>query len=559
MSNFTKGKLFIIVLLSFLSISSLSQDTSLNSSLNSYFLNGKTLNSSPGVSIAITKNKNLLLIENYGMADIKNKMPISDSSIFDIASLSKQFTAMGILILENQQRISLEDKVKKYIPDLPEIMNEITIYQLLHHTSGIRDWPVLFALKGWNQSDTITSADILRLLKKQQSLNFTAGSEYLYSNSNYNLLAKIIENVTDTNFNIWMQENVFKKANMKNSFFVDDLSYSVKNEVKSYAFSRFTYFKIDNNLEANGSSSLRSNITDMFQWMIYLNKLQSEENAIFKKLTTKGKLNNGDKINYACGLNIIQINNKDVYYHDGAWAGFKTATAYFPESETGIVVLSNNASKRPKKIIKDVSEIVFEKLNLNDSESISKAEEISINDEFFSLCAGKYEQLADRGFFLTFFKKDGEYFVDVNGRQTAKLYAKSDSVFFVKEVDAEFVFHKRNGKVESHTLNQNGNSYKAVKADIKQIREAVDYKKLTGVYYSSELEVEYKVYFKRKTLKIEIPDSPLDISLYHSEDLSFVGNTPLIKQLNFIEENGKIIKFEINTPRAKNIVFNRIE
>lgn len=540
------------------------QEEELKPQIDSYFekyvfnQSGAVNDNTPGVSIIITKRDDILFVGHYGTADLKNKIPLSDNTIFDLASVSKQFTGMAISLLEESGQISGSDKIIKYLPDLPKVMNEITIYQLIHHTSGIRDWPILFGMKGWQPEEQLSLDQIFEMLKKQEGLNFSPGSSFSYSNSNYNLLVKIIEEITDTTFNGWMNDNIFIPLGMNNTFFIADSYQIVNNEANSYVHSGQSYLQFSDRLNAPGSSSLRSSIADMSKWLINFNTKRIGESSAFERMTQKGKLNDNKTIVYAYGLYISEINNKKVYYHDGAWGGFRTGTAFFPNDSIGIVILSNDGLFQPEKAINDISEIVFGKTVK--SESITDTEmssDLKINDQFFSLCEGKYEQVDDKGFFLSFFKKNGEYFVDVNNKKL-KLYAKSDSVFYIKEAKAEFVFHFKNDEVNSHTLKQNGNSYLALKISEKKKGKDIDFDNLTGFYYSKELDVRYEVKYENQELKIQTPFYPEAIILEHSNDLIFAGNLGLVQSITFLKEDEKTIGFIINNTRAKNLLFQKI-
>lgn len=559
-----KARILIVFLLAFLIRPFLyAQDNELKIAMDSYF--GKYVfsrdggTSTPCVSIVITKQGDVIFMGNYGTADLENKIPVSDTTIFDLASVSKQFTGMAIALLEQQGKISGNDKIIRYLPELPEIMNEITINHLLHHTSGIRDWPILFGLKGRQMDEQITMEQIFELLKNQEGLNFSPGSSYLYSNSNYNLLVKIIEAVSDTTINYWMQENIFIPIGMKNTFYVEDINESIKNEAKSYAYQEQQYFPISNKLNAPGSSSLRSNMADMVKWMMNFHSKSIGGDKVFDRMTQKGMLNDNKTIDYGYGLYVSEINSQKVYAHDGGWAGFKSGTAYFPETGIGIVVLSNLASFQPIKAINDISEILFPKSEKKEiaTESESK-EELKINDAFFSLCAGKYEQVDDKGCFLTFYKEDGAYFLNFNEKKIFKLYAKSDSVFYVKEVDVEFIFHLKNGKVNSHTLKQRGKSYLALKVDENKEGPIVNFDKLTGTYYSKELDVKYEIKFVNEELKIQSTVFPEDMTLEYSEGLTFICNSGFIQSVLFLEEDGSTISLVLNSPRAKNLLFKKV-
>ncbi len=539
------------------------QERELKPQLDSYFeqqvlnksgdLNGKN---KPGLSVIITKKDSILYKGNFGSADLDKKSPITETTIFDIASVSKQFTGMAIALLEEKGKIDMNDKIIKYLPNLSVAMSEITIYQLVHHTSGIRDWPTLFALKGWQPEEPLTLDDIYQILKKQESLNFAPGTEFSYSNSNYNLLAKIVEAVSDTAFTGWIHDNIFAPIGMKNTYFVES-NISEENVIaNSYVYTGSNYLPFSNNLSAFGSSSLLSSTSDMSKWLTSFNSKSLGGNGAFDKITHKGNLNNSKTIDYGYGLNITEIKNKKAYYHDGAWGGYRAGTVYFPEESVGVVILSNNGTLNPKKLLNDIIDILFG----NESEKKTQESELTeqeINDAFFALCAGKYQQVDDKDCYLTFFKKGNEYFVNIYNKDF-KLYAKSDSVFFVKEAKAELVFHIRNGKVNSHTLNQNGKSYLALKVEEKEKEENNNYEKLAGAFYSKELDVKYEIRYVNDELKIQSPIFPNDIILEHTEKLTFKSNSGLIQSISFLEVNGAIKGLVINNPRAKNLLLKKV-
>ncbi len=508
----------------------------------------------PGYSIIITKKDSIIYKRNFGSADLDKKTPITGATIFDIASTSKQFTGMAIALLEEQGKININDKIIKYLPDLPLAMSEITVYQLVHHTSGIRDWPTLFAMKGWQPEKPISLDDIYDLLKKQESLNFTPGTEFSYSNSNYNLLAKIVEVVTNTSFERWIHDNIFVPLGMENTYFVNN-NLEENIVANSYYFDGNKYVPFANNLNAYGSSSLMSSTADMLKWLANFKSKILGNNVAFNKITQKGNLNNSKTIDYGYGLYIAEIKGKRAYYHDGAWGGYRSGIVFFPEENVGVVILSNNGIINPKKILNDIADILFGDDKENKTKEIVSTEQ-EINDEFFSLCAGKYQQVDDKDCYLTFFKEGDEYFLNMYNKNY-KLYAKSDSVYFVKEAKAEFVFHLRNGKVNSHTLIGQTGNYLALRVEEDKKEENINYDKLIGNFYSRELDVCYEIIYKNEQLIIHSTVFPEDIILEHSEDLTFKSNSGLIQSISFLEENGAITSIEINNPRAKIIIFEK--
>lgn len=536
------------------------EENELQKQLDDYFKQEVLSNSEdtecPGLSIIITEKDSIIYIGNFGLSNLENKTKITENTVFDIASTSKQFTGMAIAILEDQGKINVSYKIVKYLPDLPECMHEITIYQLVHHTSGIRDWPALFGLQGWQAEDQLSIDDIYELLKKQKSLNFNPGTGFLYSNSNYNLLIKIIEEATNIPFQVWVSENIFSPLDMNNTFYVAKDNKTNSSVACSYLHNGQNYLPFSNQLYAPGSSSLKSTTKDISKWLINFYNFNLGDKSILERTTQKGKLSNGDEINYGYGLNITKVKNMNVYAHDGAWGGYRTITAFFPEQQVGVVILSNNGTLNPQELINDIVDIIF-KLEKEKETKASDTEEVEINNEFFALCAGKYEQVDDKGCYLTFFKEGNEYFVNIYDNDY-KLYAKSDSVFYVKEAEAEFVFHLEDGKVNSHTLNQNGNSYLAIKELEEKNECKINFNHLTGSYYSSELDVEYEIIYEDKNLKIRTDVFPMEISLEYYKGMSFSCSTGLIQSISFIENNGIINSLSISNPRAKNILFQKI-
>lgn len=531
------------------------QEKDLNLQLDSYFkqVYNQPNDNKPGFSVIITREDSIFYKANFGYADLAEKTQISEYTVFDIASLSKQFTGVAIALLEEKGEINIDDKIIKYLPDLPEAMSDITIYQLVHHTSGIRDWPSLFALKGWQPEEPLSFEDIYQILRKQESLNFIPGTEYSYSNSNYNLLAKIIEVVTGTSFESWVHDNIFIQLGMENTYYADNNNSEENVVAKSYIFDGDDYVPFSNNLSAPGSSSIMSSTIDISKWLVNFSIKTLGGDGVFNLMTQKGNLTNSKTIGYGYGLNITEIANKEAFVHNGAWGGYRSGIAYFTEESVSVVVLSNNGRLYPKKIINDLAVILFDNKKGNKVKD-SELTEQEIDDEFFALCAGKYQQVDDKNCYLTFFKEGDEYFLSMYNR-TAKLYAKSDSVFFIKEAKAEFVFHLKNGKVSSHTLRQSGRSYKANKVEEGKKDANINYNKLVGTYFSKELDVEYLVKYENNELKIHSEIFPVDIILENKEDLSFKCNSALMQSILFLEEKGEITSLVINNPRAKNIKF----
>lgn len=298
----------------------------------------------PGAAVAIVKDGEILHKKGYGLANLEYDIPIDSLTVFDIASLSKQITGFAISTLIEQGKISLDDDIRKHIPELPDFGSTITIDHLVHHTSGLRDWPGTLSIKGQVFEDVISFNEILSMAYSQKELNFTPGAEYLYSNTGYNVLAELIQRVTGYSFRQWTDDNIFQPLEMTNTHFHDDHTEIIKNNANGYFYKDGDYHLSSNNLTALGSSSLYTTIDDFVKWAIYFNDPKVRSEAIINRMLQQGVLNNGEEISYAFGIHIGEYRGINRISHRGSWASFKTYSGYFPDENISVIIFSNNAS-----------------------------------------------------------------------------------------------------------------------------------------------------------------------------------------------------------------------
>lgn len=306
-------------------------------------------NNSPGCALGIIKDGQLIYKHGYGMANLDYNIPISSKSVFRIASISKQFTAMSILLLAKQGKLSLDDEIQKYLPEVPRYQSPITIRHLIHHTSGIRNYVQLTELAGMlGENVHMTDDDVLGLIAQQKELNFKPGEEYLYSNSGYFLLGLIVKRVSSKSLRQFAEENIFKPLGMNNTHFHDDRTQVVRNRVTAYIPGSNGGFSvaIPGNSAFVGAGGLYSSVEDLFFWdqNFYNNKLGGGPELITEELST-GMLNNGQKINYAFGLKIDEYNGLKIIRHAGSGGGFETEMMRFPEKKFSVICLCNAGNK----------------------------------------------------------------------------------------------------------------------------------------------------------------------------------------------------------------------
>ena len=313
---------------------------------------------SPGAALAVTRDGKTIYKRGYGMANLEYDIPITTTTIFDIASVSKQFAAFAITTLSHDGKFSLDDDIRTYLPDVRDFGNTITIRHLLHHTSGLRDWVQSLVIAGVAMEDIISFKHILKMARHQKALNFEPGTAYSYSNTGYNLLAEIVERVTGNSFREWTDANIFKPLAMTDTHFHDDHQMILKNRAYSYQAAENGGFKhAVNNTTALGSSSLYSTVEDLAKWILNFDNTQIGEQTVIEQMHQRGVLNNGEQINYAFGLNIGEYRGLKTVGHSGSWRGFRSHLMRFPNQKFGVVILCNLDTFNPLPLAEKVADL----------------------------------------------------------------------------------------------------------------------------------------------------------------------------------------------------------
>lgn len=296
----------------------------------------------PGGSIGIMKNGQLLYNKAFGLASLEYNVPNEPNTVYNIASVSKQFTSMGVLLLEKQGKLSIDEDIRTYLPDLPDFGEKITLRHCMHHTSGMRSLHALLGMAGWRGDDTRTNADLYRFMKRQEDLNFKPGAEYLYCNTGYMLMADIIERLTGEKFVDWMQKNVFDPLDMPNTYVEGQYNRVMPNNATSYNGSLKKGFKREVEYWGYvGSGNIHSSTIDLLNWMRLYHQPKNGWTDLFDRMQTVDLLNNGDTLRYAFGVDTENYKGEKRIGHGGSIGGFRSHAVTFPEHKLEIVVLTN--------------------------------------------------------------------------------------------------------------------------------------------------------------------------------------------------------------------------
>ncbi|MDY6801062.1 MAG: serine hydrolase domain-containing protein [Bacteroidota bacterium] len=317
-------------------------------------------------SILVGYKGNCIYNHSFGYADIRKREPLPSDAIFQLASVSKQFTAMAVMILKDRNQLNYDDSVTKYIPNFP--YPDITIRMLLNHTSGLPNymWLVEHHWKGENSPD---NADIMQMIAEHKlSLYFTPGRRFNYSNTGYVVLASIVENVSGQQFADFLGQNIFQPLKMKNSFV-----YSSSNETRKensltgfyYRNRRYRMIPETVNDGAVGDKGVYSTAEDLYKWdqALYKNILVSEETM--NEALTPFKLYGKYTMPYGFGFRIRERNDKKVVYHHGRWNGFRTSFFRFVEDKNTIIVLNHTSSSLNNSIIRDIQQVLDDSINVD--------------------------------------------------------------------------------------------------------------------------------------------------------------------------------------------------
>mgnify|MGYP005726721205 CR=1 FL=1 len=315
--------------------------------------------SSPGCALAIVQDGQVVYKRGYGMADLEHGVIISPESVFYIGSVSKQFVTMAILLLQEQGKLSVDDDIRKFLPDFPEYDRPITIRHLVHHTSGIRDYLTLWSLTGKSYLDNMDEAPVYDMIRRQKELNFSPGEQHLYSNSCYFLMSMIVQKASGQSLREYAEQHIFEPLGMNDTHFHDDNRRLIPNRAMPYMSWEGGFGSMTMRFDLVGSGGLYSTVEDLFLWdqNFYQNKLGKGLPSLIEAMHQNGRLNSGKKIDYAFALVNGEYRGLRVVQHGGALGGYRAQLMRFPDEKFSVIILSNLASFNPTRLSYKTAEI----------------------------------------------------------------------------------------------------------------------------------------------------------------------------------------------------------
>lgn len=304
-----------------------------------------------GCVLGIAQNGNTIIERAWGRADLERGIALTPASVLEAGSVSKQFTAAAVLLLARDGRLSLDDDIHRWLPELPDYGAPVTLRQLLHHTSGMRDWGSIEGIGGWPRNTrALDHAYVLAITRRLRELNFPPGTEYDYSNTNYNLLAMVVERASGKPFPTFTRERIFVPLGMTHTSWRDDATRLVRGRALSYSLQDGAWHSERAIESIYGNCCLLTTVGDLLKWNAAFDSTRLGGAGFREAQERQGVLTGGRRINYAAGLFVTDYRGEPVVMHDGATAGYRAFIARFPRVRLAVAMLCNAGNVDPSDL-----------------------------------------------------------------------------------------------------------------------------------------------------------------------------------------------------------------
>ncbi|NVK53525.1 MAG: serine hydrolase [Flavobacteriaceae bacterium] len=459
MKKILKLRFFKIIAVCFFTVS-IATAQSLESKIDK-LLTEKFKTNETGVAALVAKNGKVIYRKAFGKANLELDVNMTPENIFEVGSITKQFTAVSILMLLEQGKLKLDDEITKFIPDYPTQGKKITVHHLLTHTSGIKSYTSMssFGSVMTKHESPLKFIDFF----KNEPMDFDPGEEYRYNNSGYFILGYIVEKVSGISYPKFIEKNIFKKIAMNSSYYGSHTKL-IKNRAAGYqkrggAYSNAQYISLTLPYAAG---SIMSNVDDMLKWQKAIRNNTFVKKETIAKAFKNYTLNNGKKINYGYGWSINEIGGVRTIEHGGAIPGYLSMGIYVPSENTYVILFSNCGCNSPTGVATEIAALAIGKsLNIKDKK-------VSLTKKQLNKWVGAYKFDNEVVRYITL--KEGQLFSQREGSQKIKIYPISPNKFTFEDGFISYHFSMNNGKKETIFKNRI-NENKGVSFDKKALKE----------------------------------------------------------------------------------------
>lgn len=515
----------------------------------------------PGVAVGVVRDGRLVFTRSAGMADLGFSVPFTVGTPTNIGSTAKQFTGFALALLHQRGELSLDDDIRRYLPDLPDFGTPVTLRHLASHTSGYREFLNALALAGRRieKGDWIDADEAIELARRQPELQNPPGGEWNYNNTGYLMLAMVIEQVTGRPFDEWVTQEILHPLGMRATVFRTTPDVIIRGGTTGYVKADDGFREARDVGGALGAGSVYTTIGDMARWMQHLGRFELGGAEVRTLMTTPFVLNDGGATKYGLGLIIDEWRGLQRWQHGGGDIGHLAAFHYYPELDAGLMVFANHHDIGAG-FTAALAEIFFsEQLAPAAAEQAPPADEDApFDDALFDRYAGRYELEAAPGFVLRFFRDGARYMSQATGQPAMEITPLSASSFQVAGVNARVSFEAdEQGRITALTLHQNG-AHRAARLPDDELPPAPDFSEFAGRYFSAELETYYAIELAQGQLQLRHRRFG-PVALHQVEGDAFRGGFPVFSVDFERDDDGVVTGLRAGNVRARDIVFRRVD
>ncbi|SMG35685.1 CubicO group peptidase, beta-lactamase class C family [Marivirga sericea] len=498
----------------------------------------------PGMAIGIVINGETVFKNSKGIADLTNNLQITDSSTFNIASVSKQFTAFLTLIAEKEGKFNLSDDIRQYLPELKTLPHKITIQQLANHSHGLPNYSDLIEMIGFGLSSPLSNIQVVETLLNVKQVSFKPGTKYQYGNSGFILLAEILKRVYDKPFTVLMKEKVFDALKMTHTAIIDDPNTIVKNKANAYKKKGDSFTKFPSRQMESGSSNVYTTLNDMLKWAVYFqNPPEDDENRIRQLSQSTISITKTGDLHYGLGLYTETYKGLKLIFHGGGTAGYRAYILHVPEHNFSIFTLGNKEGFDALHVIYDILDLYFDQ---HFEEPIR--EKISPTKKELEAYAGTYRFQPGQywGFNV---ENERLYFNGID--KPLSWVANSKFDFFLPL--SNITFHPNSMEFRIGDMN-----YQCEKIEVNPPVLSLDELKVyEGIYKNEEFNIFYELLLKEDKLVAKHLTNG-EIILNPLSENSFYAEYPL-GELNFkLSQNGEVKGFTLSGQNYNDITFVKV-
>ena len=517
----------------------------------------------PGCALGVYRDGKIAYARGYGMANLELGVANSPQTVFDIGSTGKQFTAFSIQLLAQEGKLSLDDDIRKWMPEIPSYGKTITIRHLLHHTGGLRDYIELMSLQGVMQEDLTGDAEVLEIMARQKAPNFPPGEEHLYSNTGYNLLSMIVKRVSGLSLRDFAAERIFGPLGMTYTQYNDSHTRIIPNRATGYSRPKGGVFGIDmSDWEQTGDGAVVTTIEDLVRWdeNFYDGKVGGPK--LIEALHEVGVLNNGKKLQYASAIYVTTYRGLPAITHGGSWAGYRAQLMRFPKQHLSVACLCNNGgTANPSRLASKVADIYLGDL-MSPAAEKKAAETPAAAPPEASAWTGGFRN-AVTGDLVTLSLQDGILVADADGTPS-RLTPDGQNRFHTANLPngvarSETVFETAKGttrpRMQVTTTDEDGDVETETFEPVERWTPgAADLAAFAGTYASRELDTTWRLVVEKGQLFIR------------HRGISTQALTPTVRDAFTLEGmnlifrrggGGKASGFTLDAGRVRGVVFAR--